>query len=58
MLCAVTIPPADLLSLNSYYSAVCGRMRSNGRKHSGGSPEDGREKIPKYVGILYLQTRF
>ena len=24
--CAVTIPPADLRSLSSYYYAVCGRM--------------------------------
>jgi hypothetical protein len=33
-------------------------MNSNGTKHSGGQPEDGREKIPKHVGVLYLQTRF
>jgi len=26
VLCAVTIPPADLRSLSSYYYAVCGRM--------------------------------
>ena len=26
MLCAVTIPPADLRSLSLYYYAVCGRM--------------------------------
>ena len=26
MFCAVTIPPADLRSLSSYYYAVCGRM--------------------------------
>jgi len=26
VLCAVTIPPADLRSLNLYYYAVCGRM--------------------------------
>ena len=26
VLCAVTIPPADLPSLNLYYYAVCGRM--------------------------------
>ena len=26
VLCAVTIPPADLLSLSLYYYAVCGRM--------------------------------
>ena len=119
VLCAVTIPPADLRSLSSYYYAVCGRMSmssvcvwcscllvicwvhkqitnrqehqthtqellyyrwhshaatyciiirtqwmeisgrsSNGTKHSGGPPEDGREKRPKHVGVLYLQTRF
>ena len=49
MLCAVTIPPADL--------SVSGR-NSNGTKHSGGPPEDGREKRPKHVGVLHLQTRF
>jgi hypothetical protein len=26
MLCAVTIPPADLCSLSLYYYTVCGRM--------------------------------
>ena len=26
MLCAVTIPPADLRSLSLYYDAVCGRL--------------------------------
>ena len=26
MLCAITIPPADLHSLSVYYYAVCGRM--------------------------------
>ena len=26
MLCAVTVPAADLHSLSSYYYAVCGRM--------------------------------
>jgi hypothetical protein len=26
VLCAVTIPPADLRSLSSYYYAVCDRM--------------------------------
>jgi hypothetical protein len=31
---------------------------SNGTKHSGGTPEDGREKRPKLVGVLYLQTGF
>ena len=36
---------------------ISGR-NSNGTKHSQGPPEDGREEIPKYVGVLYLQTRF
>jgi len=36
---------------------ISGRS-SNGTKHNGGHPEDGREKRPKHVGILYLQTRF
>jgi hypothetical protein len=36
---------------------ISGR-NSNGTKHSGGHPEDDREKIPKHVGVLYLQTRF
>ena len=31
---------------------------SNGTKHSGGPPEDGREKRLKHVRVLYLQTRF
>jgi len=26
VLCAVTVPPADLRSLSLYYYAVCGRM--------------------------------
>ena len=26
VLCAITIPPADLRSLSLYYYAVCGRM--------------------------------
>ena len=30
----------------------------DGTKHSGGPPEEGREKRPKRVGVLYLQTRF
>ena len=118
VLCAVTIPPADLRSLSSYYYAVCGRMcmssvcvwcsacllviclwtlessqadhqqtrtpnthrwhthsatycviirtqrtqisrrNSNGTKHSRGPPEDGHERRPKHVGVLYLQTCF
>jgi hypothetical protein len=36
---------------------ISGR-NSNGTKHSGGLLEDGREKRPKPVGVLYLQTRF
>jgi hypothetical protein len=36
---------------------ISGR-NSNGTKHSGGLPEDGREKKPKHVGVLYLRTRF
>jgi len=36
---------------------ISGR-NSNGTKHSGGPPEDGREKRPKHVGVLYLQTCF
>jgi len=117
VLCAITIPPADLRSFCLYYYAVCGPMcmstvcvwcscllvislwtefssqaddqqtrtpnthrwhthvatycviiwtqrtqisgrNSNGTKCSGGPPEDGREKKPKHVGVLYLQTRF
>jgi hypothetical protein len=46
VLCAVTIPPADLRSLSL----------SGG--NSGGTPEVGLEKIPKHVGDLYLQTLF
>ena len=71
VLCAVTIPPADLRSLSLYYThaatycviiqtqqtQISGR-NSNGTKHSGGPSEDGREKRPKHVGVLYLQTRF
>jgi hypothetical protein len=51
VLCAVTIPAADVRSL------ISGRS-SNGTKHSGGPLEDGREERPKHVGVLYLQTRF
>jgi hypothetical protein len=36
---------------------ISGR-KSNGIKHSGGPLEDGHEKRPKHVGVLYLQTRF
>jgi len=36
---------------------ISGRS-SNGTKHSRGPPEDGREKRPKHVGVLYLQTCF
>jgi hypothetical protein len=34
------------------------RRNSNGTKHSGGTPEDGRDKRPKHVVVLYLQIRF
>ena len=48
MLCAVTIPHSDLRSLSLYYYAVCGCMCMSSvrvcTKHSGGPPEDGREK--------------
>jgi len=60
VLCAVTIPLADLRSLSSYSTQrtqISGR-NSSGTKHGGGPPEDGREKRPKHVGVLYLQTRF
>jgi hypothetical protein len=79
VLCAVTIPPADLRSLSiitqfvaACVSSVCvwcscllvicllqisGRD-SNGTKHGRGLPEDGREKRPKHVGVLYLQKLF
>jgi hypothetical protein len=36
---------------------ISGR-NSNGTKHSEGPPEDRREKRPKHVGVLYLQTCF
>jgi len=36
---------------------ISGR-NSNGTKHSGGLLEDGREKRPKHVRVLYLQTCF
>jgi len=49
----VFLSVGDLL-VNSQISG----SNSNGSKHSGGSPEDGREKRPKHVGDLYLQTRF
>ena len=31
---------------------------SNGTKHSGGPPEDGREKRPKHVGVFILTNTF
>jgi hypothetical protein len=46
VLCAVTIPPAGLRSLN------------NGTKHGGGPPEDGREKRPKHVGVYTYKHVF
>jgi len=50
VLCAVTIPTAQRTQISGSISI--------GTKHSGGHPEDGREKRPKYVGVLYLQTSF
>jgi hypothetical protein len=41
-----------------YVICVCLVFLSVGDLHSGGPAEDGREKRPKHVGILYLQTRF
>jgi len=129
VLCAVTVPPADLRSLSLYYYAVCGRMcmssvrvrcsclfgdllvncsqadlvhcslftdssqadhqqtrtpnthrwhihaatycviiqtqrtqisgrNSNGTKHSGRAPEDGREKRPKHKRGFILTNTF
>ena len=64
MLRAVTIPLADLRSLSLYNTTIQTQRtqisvrNSNGTKHSGETPEDGREKRPKHVGVLYLQTRF
>jgi len=64
VLCAIIIPHADLRSLSLYCCIVqtqrtqIGEGNSNGTKHSGGPPEDCRERRPKHVGVLYLQTRF
>jgi hypothetical protein len=125
VLCAVTIPPADLRPLGLYYYTICGSMcmpsvcvwcslslgdllvnyfvmcvniakqftsklpidkntkhtqmtypcghilcnnttqrtqisgrNSDGTKHSGGPPEDGREKRSKHIGVLCSQTLF
>jgi len=51
--CEARVLHYDLI--NRMCSFVCGR-NSNGTKHSGGPPEEGREKRPKHVGVLYLQT--
>jgi hypothetical protein len=40
------------------YPADMRTQISDSSKHSGGPPEDGREKRRKHVGVLYLQTRF
>jgi len=45
------------LIIQTQWTQISGR-NSNSTKHSGGPPEDGREKRPKHVGVLYLQTRF
>ena len=69
MLCAVTIPPADLRSLSSYYYAVCGRMCMSSVRvwcscllviclHSGGPPEDGREKKTETCRDFILTNKF
>jgi hypothetical protein len=49
VLCAVTIPPADL--------QISGRY-SNGTKYSGGLPEDGREKKTKTCRGFILTDTF
>jgi len=36
---------------------ICGR-NSNGTKHSGGPPEDGREKRPNHVGVYTYKHVF
>ena len=43
--------------IQTQWTQISGR-NSNGTKHSRGPPEDGREKRPKHVGVLYLQTCF
>ena len=64
----VKVKRSLLWRINKYAATYCviiqtqrtqisGR-NSNGTKHSGGPPEDGREKRPKHVGVLYLQTLF
>jgi hypothetical protein len=45
------------VTIQTQRTQISGR-NSKGTKHSGGPPEDGREKRPKHVGVLYLQTRF
>jgi hypothetical protein len=49
-----------IVSIFQYYIQQDATLHrnSNGTKHSGGPPEDGREKRPKHVGVLYLQARF
>jgi hypothetical protein len=43
--------------IQNQQTQISGR-NNNCTKHSGGPPKDGREKRPKHVEVLYLQTRF
>jgi hypothetical protein len=52
-----TIAATYCVTIQTQRTQISGKD-SNGTKHSGGSPEDGREERPKHVGVLYLQTRF
>jgi hypothetical protein len=60
VLCAITFLPADLRSLSLCIQTQRTKIsgKDNGTKHGRGPLEDGREKRPKHVGVLYLQTRF
>ena len=42
----------QITNRQEHQTQISGR-NSNGTKHSGGPPEDGREKRPKHVGVLY-----
>jgi len=43
---------------NNTNSKNANQREAHGTKHSGGLPEDGREKRPKHVEVLYSQTSF
>jgi len=45
------------LIIQTQRTQISGR-NSNGTKHSGGPPEDGREKIPKHVGFYTYKQVF